>query len=329
MLTVPVLWEQWANPLRVKTDVQLPLPDGFANVALEEFKREHLYRLLTNKPGWRQPFEEAGINWGLLEKVLSSPCDRRIASRARGLAVLYALVFFIPKGIGGCGAHQSCYFDDLDRMFRAQIPRQPLGAYLQIASRVRPDGSRRSVCFLTLFKPVSEDTSEGWTRAEAEACAQAEVEYFREAFEFWINNDAPDMYDLAVVVVIGTKFRLLHVANHPQIPTIEEVPPDASFNIEKARQWSYNKPPWRYCQGMKPYLDHARSELRFGDVDDNDISGDAIAHDSKARRPPLDTRSREDRPAIVMALSWARELADLHGDQETEKLVRPDLYVWP
>lgn len=151
MLAVPVPWERWANPLRVRTDVQLPLSDGFANVALEEFKREHLHRLLTNKHSWRLPFEEAGINWGLLEKVLSSPYERRIVSRARGLAVWYALVFFIPKGIGGCGAHQSCYFDNLDRTYRAQISRQRLGAHLQIVSRMRPDGSCRSVYFLALF----------------------------------------------------------------------------------------------------------------------------------------------------------------------------------
>ncbi|KAH7305414.1 hypothetical protein B0I35DRAFT_483782 [Stachybotrys elegans] len=76
-----------------------------------------------------------------------------------------------------------------------------------MASRVRLDGSHRSVCFMALFKPASEDTSEGWARAEAEA------------FRLWINKDKTDMYDLAVFVVIGSKFRLLHVANHPQIPT--------------------------------------------------------------------------------------------------------------
>ncbi|KAG4278809.1 hypothetical protein FPRO04_06130 [Fusarium proliferatum] len=305
MLTVPILWERWANPLRVKTDVKLPLSNGFANAALEEFKRKYLCRLLTSKPSWRQPFEEAGINWELLEKVLSSPYEHRIALRARGLVVLYALVFFIPTGIGGCGVHQSCYFDNIDRTYRAQISRQRLGAHLQIASRMRPDGSCRSVYFLALFKPVSEDTSEGWKRAEAEARAQAEVEYFRQAFEFWINNDAPKMHDLA-------------------IPTMEEVPPDSSFNFEKARQWSYHKPSWRYCHAMKPYLDHARSELRFGDVEVDDKP-----LDSKARQSPLDTRTMEDRPAIITALSWARQLADVHGDQETEELVQPDLYLWP
>ncbi|KAF4943492.1 hypothetical protein FGADI_13382 [Fusarium gaditjirri] len=318
MLTVPVLWERWANPLPVKTDVvktdvQLPLSDGFANAELEGFKREYLYRLSTNKPIWRQAFEEAGINWELLEKVLSSLYERRIVSRARGLAVLYALIFFIPKGIGGCGVHQDSYFNNIDRTYRSQIPRQRLGAHLQIASRIRPDASYRSVYFLALFKPVSEDTSEGWKRAESEAHAQAAVEYFRQAFQFWINNDAP----------------LLHVTNHPQIPTMEEVPPEASFNIEKARQWSYHKPSWRYCDAMKPYLDHARSELRFGDVEVDDISDDDMPLDTKARRPPLDTRTKEDRPAITAALSWARQLADLHGDQETEELVHPDLYLWP
>ncbi|CVL08108.1 uncharacterized protein FMAN_14228 [Fusarium mangiferae] len=113
------------------------------------------------------------------------------------------------------------------------------------------------------------------------------------------------------------------------IPTMEEVPPDSLFNFKKARQWSYHKPSWRYCHAMKPYLDHARSELRFGDVEVDDISDDDKPLDSKARRSPLDTRTMEDRPAIMAALCWARQLADVHGDQETEELVQPDLYLWP
>lgn len=195
MLAVPVLWEAWANPLRVKTadeSVEVTVSDGLTCEELSQFKHKHLGWLSIYNPRWRQPFEEAGINWGLLEKVLSSPFGRRIALRARGLAVLYALVFFIPKGIGGCGIHESCYVDNLDRTYRAQIPRQRLGAYLQMASRVRPGAPgarRRSVCFMALFKPMSEDTSEGWAQAEAEAQKQAELEYFREAFGFWVNKE--------------------------------------------------------------------------------------------------------------------------------------------
>ncbi|KAM6514114.1 hypothetical protein FALCPG4_015276 [Fusarium falciforme] len=326
MLAVPVLWEAWANPLRVKTadeSVEVTVSDGLTCEELSQFKHEHLGLLPIYNPRWRQPFEEAGINWGLLEEVLSSPFGRRIALRARGLAVLYALVFFIPKGIGGCGIHESCYVDNLDRTYRAQIPRQRLGAYLQMASRVRPGARRRSVCFMALFKPTSEDTSEGWAQAEAEAQKQAELEYFREAFGFWINEEKTDMYDLAVFVVIGTKFRLFHVANHPKLPTMEEVPPDTSFDIEKSRKWWSHYPPWQHCQGMKPYLDHARTQLRFGDVNDG------TTHDGKGRRPPLDTRAEQDKPAIETALAWVRELADLRGKQETEVLVAPHLYLWP
>lgn len=54
---------------------------------------------------------------------------------------------------------------------------------------------------------------------------------------------------------------------------------------------------------MEPYLDHARAQLRFGDVDASDIN-DGTIHDSKGRRPPLDTRAKEDRPPIVAALSF-------------------------
>ncbi|KAG8426350.1 hypothetical protein J3459_008262 [Metarhizium acridum] len=76
MLAVPVLWESWANPLRVKTadePVEVTVSDGLTCEELSQFKYEYLERLPTYNPRWRQPFEEAGINWGLLEKELSSP----------------------------------------------------------------------------------------------------------------------------------------------------------------------------------------------------------------------------------------------------------------
>lgn len=109
---------------------------------------------------------------------------------------------------------------------------------------------------------------------------------------------------------------------------MEEVPPDTSFDIKKSRKWWPHDPPWQHCQGMKPYLDHARAQLRFGDVDAGDVN-DGTTHDGNGRRPPLDTRAEEDRPAIESVLAWARGLADLHGKQETEELVALELYLWP
>ncbi|KAK8859476.1 hypothetical protein PGQ11_010210 [Apiospora arundinis] len=58
-------------------------------------------------------------------------------------------------------------------------------------------------------------------------------------------------HDLAVLVVIGMKFKLLHVTKYPQLPTMEELPPDTSLNFE---HYSYQRP-WGACSGMKPYLD--------------------------------------------------------------------------
>ncbi|KAL6351739.1 hypothetical protein LRP88_14987 [Fusarium phalaenopsidis] len=185
MLAVPVLWEPWTNPWRVnKADAPAgsTFPDGLTCEELSQFKCKYSDRFPAYNSRWRQPFEGAGINWGVLEQVLNSPPGHRISLRMRSLAVWYAPAFFIPTVIGGCGAHQRYYVGDLDRTHRAYNPRQRLDTHLQMASHVRLDGRRRSVCFTALFRPASEGTFEGWARK------QAGMEHFREAFGCWISK---------------------------------------------------------------------------------------------------------------------------------------------
>lgn len=115
------------------------------NTDLKEFKDKHF----GDSPNWRQPFEVTSINWSLLDNELDSPLGKPLASRACGLAVLYALVFFLPKGIGGCDPSKLTYVDGLDKADLAFIPRQRLGTHLQMALRELPD--RPSIYFIALL----------------------------------------------------------------------------------------------------------------------------------------------------------------------------------
>jgi hypothetical protein len=196
MLTVPVLWNSWDSPQRVTKfnyvaeSAGSRVLDGLTEADLYRFKTTYFGQNRYHyEPRWRQPFEDKGIDWGLLGEELSSPL-RRIMLSARGLAILYALVFFIPMGIGGCEPVSSTYIGGLDEVSRALIPRQRLGTHLYIAKRqLRGPVERCSVYFIALFRPVTEDTPEGWRQAVADAEKQAELEYFREAFALWLHKE--------------------------------------------------------------------------------------------------------------------------------------------
>ncbi|KAI9146754.1 Vegetative incompatibility protein [Paramyrothecium foliicola] len=123
-----------------------------------------------------------------------------------------------------------------------QIPRQRLGAYLQMAYRIWKD--RQSIYFIALFKPEFEDTQDSWAQAEAEALKQAEMEYFREAFRLWLDDHETDIHDLAIMVVIGTKFRLLCVTKHPRFPSKKEAPLHTSFDVADFRLLWFHRQPW-------------------------------------------------------------------------------------
>ncbi|KIW76769.1 hypothetical protein Z517_09213 [Fonsecaea pedrosoi CBS 271.37] len=94
--------------------------------------------------------------------------------------------------------------------------------------RLRGQVARSSVYFMALFWPASKNTAKGWRQAVAEAKKQAELAYFREAFGLWIHKENTDKHNLAVFVVIGTKFLLPHVTVHPHLPTMKKGPPDPS-----------------------------------------------------------------------------------------------------
>lgn len=135
---------------------------------------------------WRQSLDNADTNWELLDTALASPDGPLIPRYVRSLVVFYGLALFLPSGIAGSGDGLMSYSNGLCRVRRGQLARQSLSSHVQMAGR--SDGCRSSIYFVALYRPASDDSAEGWARAEKEARKQAELEYIREAFRLWIDN---------------------------------------------------------------------------------------------------------------------------------------------
>ncbi|KAF5973450.1 hypothetical protein FCOIX_8768 [Fusarium coicis] len=226
-----------------------------------------------------------------LENILQEDSWSHAIFYSEGLAMLYAQLLFITIGIGG----SSHYVDWQDPTSSNHILQCSPGAHLQLASR------KNRVYFIARFQPASEDTNESWEEAELEACNQAKKEYFRLAFRFWINNTKTNAHDFVILVAIGTRFRVLCVDHHPQLPKKNESLLDDTFDIETARVFWYHEP-WKHCSKMKDDLSKAWSELRFKYF--------------KARETPYDLKDAHDEPAIKEAMKWAARQAEQRGDEE-------------
>ncbi|KAH0830024.1 hypothetical protein FOPE_10392 [Fonsecaea pedrosoi] len=216
--------------------------DTLPNRDLSCFKTKHFCcRYHDDDTLWRQPLEDKGTNWFLFEQVLKSPLGQRIISHPCSLAALWAIVFLVPMGIGGCESSRSRHVRGFNGAGRAVLPRQRLGTYLLMGPRrLRVRVARPSVYFVPRFWPASENTTEGWRQAVAEAKKQTELD---------------DKNNLAVFVVIGTKFRLLHVTEHSKLPTMKKGPRDPfTFNLERDKNAAGGdtEPPWQHCKRMEP-----------------------------------------------------------------------------
>ncbi|OAG33933.1 hypothetical protein AYO21_11933 [Fonsecaea monophora] len=242
---------EWVAPNRRVKNLANPADaeelDTLPNRDLSCFKTKHFCcRYHDDDTLWRQPFEDKGTNWFLFEQVLKSPLGQRIISHPCSLAALWAIVFLVPMGIGGCESSRSRHVRGFNGAGRAVLPRQRLGTYLLMGPRrLRVRVARPSVYFVPRFWPASENTTEGWRQAVAEAKKQTELEYCREA----------DKNNLAVFVVIGTKFRLLHVTEHSKLPTMKKGPRDPfTFNLERDKNAAGGdtEPPWQHCKRMEP-----------------------------------------------------------------------------
>ncbi|KAF6513117.1 hypothetical protein HZS61_007375 [Fusarium oxysporum f. sp. conglutinans] len=152
------------------------------------------------------------------------------------------------------------------------------------------------------FQPASEDTAEGWERAELEARRQAKKEYLRNAYLCWTKNEKTDEQRIAILVVIGTKFKVLCVDKQPKLPTRTETPPDGEVN----GSWYYD--PWESCSNMQPYLCRAWTELTFGYAN--------------GREQPYDLKDAKDEGAIIKAMEWLVEQAESCDPTGWEGIVR-------
>ncbi|CZR49907.1 uncharacterized protein FPRO_16112 [Fusarium proliferatum ET1] len=206
-----------------------------------------------------------------------------VTLHAKAVAMLHAHLLYIPYGIGGSKDNQS-YVENVDTTYPYHILEISIGAHLIVASR--PE----LVYFIAHFQPASEDTAEGWERAELEARRQAKKEYLRNAYLCWTKNEKTDEQRIAILVVIGTKFKVLCVDKQPKLPARTEKPPESEVN----ESWYYD--PWKSCSNMQTDLCRAWTELTFGYVNE--------------REQPYDLKDAKDEGAIIKAMEWLVEQAE-------------------
>lgn len=131
------------------------------------------------------------------------------------------------------------------------------------------------------------------------------------------------MHDLAAYIVVGTKIKVLHVTKHPQIPTMDEAPPDPGLSLGQ-RSYHDRNPFWRPWEGtsisakdLRPGWSSARSTQCFTTVDED------LGH---LQPWPFDVQEIDDRPAIEATLAWTQMLANSRGEQESDRFVAPHPY---
>ncbi|KAF5724933.1 f-box domain-containing protein [Fusarium mundagurra] len=154
----------------------------------------------------------------------------------------------------------------------------------------------------THFQPASEDTAEGWERAELEARRQAKKEYLRNADLCWTKNEKTDEQRIAILVVIGTKSKVLCVDKQPKLPARTEKPPESEVN--GSRYYG----PWKSCSNMQTDLCRAWTELTFGYAN--------------GREQLYDLKDAKDEGAIIKAMEWLVEQAESCDPTGWEGIVR-------
>lgn len=134
------------------------------------------------------------------------------------------------------------------------------------------------------------------------------------------------MHDLAVFVIVGTKFKVFHVTKHPRIPTMDEAPPKPALDLEECRNRDMYKKPW---EGTDISVTDIQAQLQFGPVDAMTRRGQGRALDEdpeKMQPQPFDTQNEADRHAIDASLVWTQGLANSRGEQYWERFESPHPY---
>ncbi|KLU91117.1 hypothetical protein MAPG_09640 [Magnaporthiopsis poae ATCC 64411] len=326
-LAVPVPCEP--VPPRPVATITVPEPV----LAHAEWSRNMLNRLgwlhVTNEgpfiAQWRRWVESDHTNWALLDALLASPDGHLIPRHVPNLVVFYGLVFFLPSGIAGSGGSLYSYANYLGQARPGQLARQSLESHVQIVRR--SEGRTSSIYFVALYRPASDDSVEGWARAEKEARKQAELEYIREAFRLWIDKKDTTTHDLAVYIIVGTKLKVLHVTKHPQVPTMDQAPPDPGQSLEKSSCY-IEDPFWRPWEGTSISPRDLRAQLEFGPVDAmfQNREGAVDEHLGHLQPRPFDVQDIDDRPAIDAALAWTQMLANSRGQRLFEQFAAPHPY---
>ncbi|PSN60745.1 hypothetical protein BS50DRAFT_593484 [Corynespora cassiicola Philippines] len=169
--------------------------------------------------------ESSSFEYQNFEQMIPS---KEITASSESIAALFSLVFFLDLEIFGC-SHEHFYpssFLDPTEYVR-DIPKDII---MQIGSKKYEDISPVERFYgLSWNEQASEDTESGWNAAIEEAIGAANSQVLR--YMYSIQDD------FAIMVIIGTKFTVLHLKDSLPI-----IPAPASFPaLEKAAESSRPK----------------------------------------------------------------------------------------
>ncbi|OTA52026.1 hypothetical protein K449DRAFT_470717 [Hypoxylon sp. EC38] len=235
------------------------------------------------------------IDYDLFQRFL--PTQATIAASS-DVAALYSMAFYARLGIISDGTLRRNWTSP-----KEHIARLPINTFMQIIER-------GLITFaITWNKQPCEDTSEGWRRAAEEAQVQASIEYLRQAYVLWFQGtENKAKRDMAIIICIGAKFKIFHIASFPEIP-----PRNLFLDIDEVRETEILYKSKASCDDLELWdaagLQRSAFEqnLRWTEIDEmlpeteNRVTGDV---------PPLDVLNLRHRSKIESAFKWVQKLGN-------------------
>jgi hypothetical protein len=282
------------------------------------------------------------FNWALFERFLPS---QKIHATPEDVAGVYATVFFRHSGVFGSGTSLASPY----RITRAYLA--PPDTHTQAASRyVEGETIIQRHYALIWSKEISEDTVEGWEKAESEALERGTRVYLSDIYRCWCCGMDDKYYsplrslfsipnadlifrktwrDFAIIIFIGTKFKIFHVRSpKPTIPTansFQHIQSELSkLSSDKSFQFSCRYGDEKDMKLWKDVGINLDSSELWEVVDEIAARGEKYPESSAryqdGRFPPLDVLEEKDRPYIDGAMRWLGRLSKSY-DKKTRNEV--------
>ncbi|OTA90719.1 hypothetical protein M434DRAFT_397809 [Hypoxylon sp. CO27-5] len=241
------------------------------------------------------------IDYNMFERFL--PTQATIAASS-DVAALYSMAVYVKLGI------ISKIWDlDFDSP-KEHIARLPINTFMQVIERDLTEYSIGITFAITWNKQPCEDTSEGWRIAAEEAQVQASIEYLRQAYVLWFkgteNNTKRDM---AIIICIGAKFKIFHIASFPEIPPRNLFPEidEVGKKIGRLHKLNVSYDNLELWDAAGLQCGEFEKNLRWIEIDEMlSEMGNRVADDV----PPLDVLNLKHRPKIESAFEWVQKLGN-------------------